>query len=178
VLHDPDWTTARRIVDVIAGRWGNTAEAIQPSVVRVHIPQKFATAQGHAEFISELESLTIEPDGAARVVINEKTGTIVAGQYVTIAPVAVAHGGITVRIETTPIISQPAPLSQGETVVARESSIAVDQELAQVVYLPPSSNIQDVAESLNAIGATPSDIIAIFQALKEAGALRAQLIIL
>ena len=178
VLHDPDWTTARRVVDAIVGRWGGTAEAVQPSVVRVGIPPAYETAQGRAEFISELESLTIEPDGAARIVINEKTGTIVAGQYVTIAPVAVAHGGITVRIETTPVISQPAPLSTGETVVASESNIAVDDEAAQVVLLPASSNIQDVAESLNAIGATPRDIIAIFQALKEAGALRAELIIL
>jgi flagellar P-ring protein precursor FlgI len=178
VLHDPDWTTARRVVDAIAGRWGGTAEAIQPSLVRVGIPASYATTEGRAEFISELESLTIEPDEAARVVINEKTGTIVAGQYVTIAPVAVAHGGITVRIETTPVISQPAPLSAGETVVAKESSIAVEEETAQVIYLPPSSNIQDVAESLNAIGATPGDIIAIFQALKEAGALRAELVIL
>jgi flagellar P-ring protein precursor FlgI len=178
VIHDPDWTTARRIVDAIVDRWGSAAEAVQPSLVRVGIPPKYTSSQGRAEFISELESVTIEPDGAARVVINEKTGTIVAGQYVTIAPVAVAHGGITVRIETTPVVSQPAPLSQGETVVANESSISVEDETAQVVYLPTSSNIQDVAQSLNAIGATPRDIIAIFQALKEAGALRAQLVIL
>jgi flagellar P-ring protein precursor FlgI len=178
VLHDPDWTTAKRVVDAISSRWGGSAEASQPSVVRVQIPPGYDDIQGRAEFISELESMTIEPDVAARVVINEKTGTIVAGEYVTVAPVAVAHGGITVRIETTPVVSQPAPLSQGETVVEKESSIAVDDEMAQVVYLPPSSNIQDVAESLNAIGATPRDIIAIFQALKEAGALRAELIIL
>ncbi len=178
VLNDPDWTTARRVADRIIEQWGGSAEAIQPSVVRVYIPQGHETNQARAQFISELESLTIEPDNAARVVINEKTGTIVAGQYVTIAPVAVAHGGITVRIETTPVISQPEPFSKGETVVANESNIKVEDEDAQVVYLPPSSNIQDVAESLNAIGATPRDIIAIFQALKQAGALRAELVIL
>ncbi|GAB4317059.1 MAG: flagellar basal body P-ring protein FlgI [Candidatus Zixiibacteriota bacterium] len=178
ILHDPDWTTARRMADAIAERWGSVAQATQPAIVQVEIPAGYTGAQGRAEFISELESMSVEPDAAARVVINEKTGTIVAGQFVTIAPVAVAHGGITVQIETSPVISQPAPLSQGETVVANESSIQVTHEDARVVYLPSSSNIQDVAESLNAIGASPSDIIAIFQALKRAGALRAELIIL
>lgn len=178
ILHDPDWTTARRMADAIAERWGAIAQASQPAIVQVEIPPGYDGTQGRAEFISELESMVVEPDAAARVVINEKTGTIVAGQFVTIAPVAVAHGGITVQIETSPVISQPAPLSQGETVVEQESSIQVTQEDARVVYLPSSSNIQDVAESLNAIGASPSDIIAIFQALKRAGALRAELVIL
>lgn len=178
VLHDPDWTTARRIADAVTRKWGSAAEARQPSVVKIEIPPGYSGTHGRAEFISELEAIEIMPDAAARVVINEKTGTIVAGEYVTIAPVAVAHGGITVQITATPVISQPAPLSQGETVSTTQSDITVTDDNAQVVYLPASSNIQDVAASLNAIGATPRDIIAIFQALKQAGALRAELIIL
>lgn len=179
VLHDPDWTTARRIADAVASKWGSHAEARQPSVVRIEIPPGYSDTQGRAQFISELEAVDITPDAAARVVINEKTGTIVAGEYVTIAPVAVAHGGITVQISSTPVISQPAPLSEnGETVSTTRQDITVTDSDAQVVYLPASSNIQDVAQSLNAIGATPRDIIAIFQALKQAGALRAELIIL
>ena len=115
----------------------------------------------------------------ARVVINEKTGTIVAGQFVTISPVAIAHGDITVQIETQPVISQPAPLSpKGETVNEKVSTVSVTEKDARVILLPATTNIQEVAESLNAIGATPRDIIAIFQALKQAGALRAELIIL
>lgn len=179
VLQDPDWTTAHRIAEVISQRWGSVAEADQPAVVSVSIPTGYSEPQQRAQFISELEALTIEPDVAARVVINEKTGTIVAGQNVTIAPVAVAHGDITVQIETHPVISQPAPLSQGGTTVnEKESSVNVVEKDARVVLLPASTNIQQVAESLNAIGATPRDIIAIFQALKQAGALRAELIIL
>ena len=179
VLQDPDWTTARRVADVISQRWGSVAEADQPAVVKVSIPAEYADPQKRAEFISELEALTIEPDVAARVVINEKTGTIVAGQFVTISPVAIAHGDITVQIETQPVISQPAPLSpKGETVNEKVSTVSVTEKDARVILLPATTNIQEVAESLNAIGATPRDIIAIFQALKQAGALRAELIIL
>jgi len=179
VLQDPDWTTARRVADVISQRWGSVAEADQPAVVKVSIPAEYADPQKRAEFISELEALTIEPDVVARVVINEKTGTIVAGQFVTISPVAIAHGDITVQIETQPVISQPAPLSpKGETVNEKVSTVSVTEKDARVILLPATTNIQEVAESLNAIGATPRDIIAIFQALKQAGALRAELIIL
>ncbi len=178
VLQDPDWTTARRVADAVNQRWPAVAEAEQPSVVKVATPSVYADPKMRAEFISELEALTIEPDVVARVVINEKTGTIVAGQNVTIAPVAVAHGDITVQIETRPVISQPAPLSKGETVVEKESVVSVTDSTARVILLPETTNIQQVAESLNAIGATPRDIIAIFQALKQAGALRAELIIL
>jgi flagellar P-ring protein precursor FlgI len=157
----------------------SVAEADQPVVVKVSIPAEYADPQRRAEFISELEALTIEPDVAARVVINEKTGTIVAGQFATISPVAIAHGDITAQIETQPVISQPAPLSpKGETVNEKVSTVSVTEKDARVILLPATTNIQEVAESLNAIGATPRDIIAIFQALKQAGALRAELIIL
>ncbi|HUU44623.1 MAG TPA: flagellar basal body P-ring protein FlgI [Acidobacteriota bacterium] len=178
VLHNPDWTTAHRMAEVIRAQWGEVADARQPSLVSVAIPDEYKDVSGRARFIAELESLEVEPDQAARVVINEKTGTIVAGEHVSIAPVAIAHGGITVEIQSIPVISQPAPFSDGETVVAQESGITVQDETAHVVYIPGTGTIKDVAESLNAIGATPRDMIAIFQALKEAGALRAELIIL
>ncbi|MEW5701246.1 MAG: flagellar basal body P-ring protein FlgI [Candidatus Zixiibacteriota bacterium] len=177
-LLDPDWTTAQRVAAVIAKRWGPIAEVSGPASVRVSLPADYAATQSRAAFIAELESLSVEPDDVARVVINEKTGTIVAGQHVSIAPVAIAHGGITVQIQSQPVISQPAPLSQGQTVVETQSAITVSDEEAHVVSLPGSTTIQEVAESLNAIGATPRDIIAIFQALREAGALRAELVIL
>jgi flagellar P-ring protein precursor FlgI len=114
----------------------------------------------------------------ARVVINEKTGTIVAGEHVTIAPAAIAHGTITVNISSRPIISQPNAFSSGETVVAQESRLQVTDEKARVVHLDGSVYLSDVAKALNKIGATPRDIIAIFQALKQAGALRSELVIL
>jgi flagellar P-ring protein precursor FlgI len=178
ILHSPDWTTAHRMAEAIRTRWGDIAEARQPSVITVMIPDSCQAAVERAQFIAALEAVEIEPDQAARVVINEKTGTIVAGEHVSIAPVAIAHGGITVEIQNLPVISQPAPFSDGETVVEQESGITVEEESAHVVYVPGTGTIKDVAESLNAIGATPRDIIAIFQALKEAGALRAELVIL
>ena len=130
------------------------------------------------KFISDIGLLQVVPDSPARVVINERTGTIVAGQHVTIEPVAIAHGTITVSIRSRPVISQPAPFSTGETVVTRESTIDVSEEKARVVNLKRSVHLLDIANALNRIGATPRDIIAIFQALKQAGALRSELIIL
>jgi flagellar P-ring protein precursor FlgI len=112
------------------------------------------------------------------VVINEKTGTIVAGEHVTIAPVALAHGNITINIKSRPVISQPNSFSEGETVVTNESQVTVHDEIARVVEFPEIVTISQVAQALNSIGAAPRDIIAIFQALKEAGALRAELVLL
>ncbi len=118
------------------------------------------------------------PDNNARVVINEKTGTIVAGKHVTVEPVAIAHGTITVDIQSKPVISQPEPFSGGETIYTQESRININDEKARVVHLKGAVYISDVAKALNNIGATPRDIIANFKALKKAGALRAELIIL
>jgi flagellar P-ring protein precursor FlgI len=118
------------------------------------------------------------PDNTARVVINEKTGTIVAGEHVTIEPVAIAHGTITVNIQSRPIVSQPQPFSQGETMVVQEPYINVAEENARVYQMKGAVYLSDVANALNKMGVTPRDIIAIFQALKQAGALRAELVIL
>jgi flagellar P-ring protein precursor FlgI len=114
----------------------------------------------------------------AKVVINEKTGTIVAGQHVTIAPVALAHGNLTINIQSSPVISQPNAFSNGETVVTSQSRVTVEEEIARVVKLPEVVTISQIATALNSIGATPRDIIAIFQALKETGALRAELVLM
>ena len=130
------------------------------------------------KFVSDVGLMRIIPDNPARVVINEKTGTIVAGENVTIDPVAIAHGTITVNIQSTPIISQPDPFSGGETVVTQETFLSVNQENARVTHMKGAVNLADIAKALNKIGATPRDIIAIFQALKQAGALRAELVIL
>ncbi len=142
------------------------------------IPDSLSHLVYRTKFISDIGLLTIVPDNTARVVINEKTGTIVAGQHVTIEPVAIAHGTITVNIQSSPIISQPEPFSTGETIVTQESRISINDETARVVHLKRTVYLSDVAKALNKIGATPRDIIAIFQALKQAGALRAELVIL
>jgi flagellar P-ring protein precursor FlgI len=116
--------------------------------------------------------------GVAGLSANEKTGTIVAGKHVKIDPVAIAHGTITVKIQSRPIISQPEPFSEGETIVAQEPYLSVEDENARVVHLKSAVYLSDIAKALNKIGATPRDIISIFQALKQAGALHAELVVL
>jgi len=177
-LYNPDFTTADRLKDRINDVFPGSAYPIDQSTVELTVPDSMQMKSGWVEFVSTVENLRVEPDIPARVVINEKTGTIVAGEHVSIAPVALAHGTITIAVKSIPIISQPAPFSKGETVRAKESFIEVEDEVARVVAMEERTNISEVAAALNGIGATPRDIIAIFQALKQAGALRAELIIL
>ncbi|UCE24843.1 MAG: flagellar basal body P-ring protein FlgI [Candidatus Zixiibacteriota bacterium] len=177
-LRDPDFTTSHRIAERINIKYGMTAFALNGGTVRVMVPDSLSHPLNRTQFISDIGLLSIVPDSPARVVINEKTGTIVAGEHVTIEPVAIAHGTITVNIESTPLISQPEPFSAGETVLTQESRISVNDETARVVHLKRSVYLSDIANALNKIGATPRDIIAIFQALKQAGALRSELVIL
>lgn len=177
-LHHPDATTSHRVAERINIKYGLVAYPVDGGAVRIVVPDTLMHPTLRMRFISDIGHLEVVPDQAARVVINEKTGTIVAGQFVKIEPVAIAHGTITVSIQSRPIISQPGPFSEGETVVTSESSIAVQQDVARVVKLDASVYLSDVANALNRIGATPRDIIAIFQALKQAGALQADLVIM
>jgi flagellar P-ring protein precursor FlgI len=121
----------------------------------------------------------VQPDTTARVVINERTGTVVVGHGVTLGPAAVAHGSISVRISTQYDVSQPSPLSKnGQTVVVPQEQVEVRESTARLVNLGEGATLEAVTHALNALGATPRDIIAILQALKAAGALRAELVIL
>ncbi|MCK4302120.1 MAG: flagellar basal body P-ring protein FlgI [candidate division Zixibacteria bacterium] len=177
-LHNPDFTTASRVAERINIKYGLTAFATDGGTVKVVVPDSLSYPSTRTRFIADIGQLQVVPDNPARVVINEKTGTIVAGQHVTIDPVAIAHGTITVSIQSTPVISQPAPFSAGETVVTQQSRIDVKAEKARVIHMKGAVYLSDIAKALNKIGATPRDIIAIFQALKQVGALRSELIIL
>jgi len=177
-LNDPDVTTAHRIAQRINIKYGLTAYSLNGGTVKVVIPDSLMHPSLRMKFISDVGQLQIVPDNTAKVIINEKTGTIVAGEHVTIEPVAIAHGTITVNVQSRPIISQPLPYSEGETIVTQESQISVDEENARVVHMKGAVYLSDIAKALNTIGATPRDIIAIFQALKQAGALHAELVIL
>lgn len=177
-LINPDLTTSHRVAERINIKYGNVAYPVDGGTVRVLIPDTLMYPTMRAKFLSDVGHLLVVPDNIARVVINEKTGTIVAGQHVTIEPVAVAHGTITVNIQSRPIISQPEPFSDGTTVVTSQPQISVDAQNARVVHLKQTVRLSDIARALNKIGATPRDIIAIFQALKQVGALRAELVIL
>lgn len=177
-LREPDLNTANRIAERINLRYGTTAYAIDGGTVTVQVPDSVMDPTLRPRFLAEIAQLQVVPDNVARIVINERTGTIVAGKFVSIEPVAIAHGTITVSIQSRPVISQPDPLSRGETISTTEPTIVVDQQQARVVELAESVNLADIASALNKIGATPRDIVAIFQALKQAGALRAELVIL
>lgn len=177
-LLNPDYTTASRIVDKINLQYGLTAYAVDEATVRIQVPDSLAHPNDRIKFISTVGRLRVSPDAVAKVVINEKTGTIVAGEHVSISPVALAHGNIIINVRTTPVISQPNAFSDGETVVTSQSTLTVEEDIARVVRLPEIVTISQIATALNSIGATPRDIIAIFQALKQTGALRAELVLM
>jgi flagellar P-ring protein precursor FlgI len=130
------------------------------------------------EFIAELEKLTVERDGRNRVVVNEKTGSIVMGKEVRIAPVAILHGALTVEVRTELTVSQPESFSQGSTVVAPQAAVAVKEEKARNVVLDPGASVDDLVRALMAVGSTARDVIAILQSLVAAGALDAELEVL
>lgn len=174
-LHDTDFTTARRVVDTINGRFSHgTAAALDGRVIQLRAPM---SDNQRVTFISQIEELEVAPaQGTAKVIINARTGSVVMNQMVSLEPSAVAHGNLSVIINTQPIVSQPGPFSQrGETVVVPQSQIEVRTEEGNLMLLPNSANLADVVKALNAIGATPQDLLAILQALKAAGSLRAEL---
>jgi flagellar P-ring protein precursor FlgI len=176
-VREPDFITASRIAQVINARLGGTpARALDPGTVTLEVPQKFQNAV--PELMAEIETLAVESDAVARVVINERTGTVVVGGQVRLGSAAVAHGNLSVRISTRLTASQPPPFSSGETVVIPNQQVEVREGTAQLVTLPEGATIEGVVGALNALGASPRDIIAIVQALKAAGALRAEIVIL
>lgn len=179
MLFHPDYTTASRISEAITSAFGDIeAVALDPALVRVTVPEEVRQNGGVVGFIARVETTRVHPDVAAIVVINEKTGTIVAGDNVTIGAVAIAHGGLSIEIRAWPVISQPPSFSAkgtGHTVVTEDSRVEAGIEQSRLVAFEESPSVAEVARALNALGVSPRDIIAIFQALKEAGALRAQI---
>lgn len=176
-LREPDYSTASRVAQAINTHLGEDAARVDdPGSVTLKVPAKFRTIV--PELMASLEVLPVETDVVARVVINERTGTVVVGGAVKIGPAAVAHGNLSVRITTRLTASQPAPFSSGETVVIPNSQVDVREGTAKLVALQEGTTLDAVAAALNTLGASPRDIIAIVQALKAAGALRAEIVIL
>lgn len=176
-LRETDFTTASRMTDAINGYFGEgTARSLDSRTVQVQKPQAYTGDL--VTFIADLERIEIEPDTPARIVLNERTGTIVMGQEVRISTVAVSHGNLNLVISESIAVSQPDPLSDGVTVVAPVTTIDMFEDEGNLVVLEMGVNIGEIAKALNAIGATPRDLIAIFQAIKAAGALHGELIIL
>jgi flagellar P-ring protein precursor FlgI len=173
-LEASDFQTARRVAQAINRRFGDgAARALDGRTVEVKAPMD---ANARVSFIAEMEELPLENSvPAAKVVINARTGSIVLNQAVTLGACAIAHGNLSVSISTTPAVSQPAPLSGGQTVVTEKSNIQIKQEPGILIQVPASPLLSDVVRALNALGATPQDLLAILQAIKAAGALNAEL---
>lgn len=179
LLRNPDYTTASRIAEALNIEFGEeVAKVVDAGTVETVTPSVFKGYPSTMEFIARAEAVTIEPDVPARVVINERTGTVVVGDRVRISTVAIAHGSLTISVTTTPQVSQPPPLSAGETVATSRPEITVDQPQASMMVVDNPPGVGEIAGALNALGVTPRDIVAIFQALKRSGALQAELIII
>lgn len=173
-LEASDFQTARRVAEVINRRFGDgVARALDGRTVDVLAP---VDPNARITFIAEMEELPLERSiGAAKVVINSRTGSVVLNQAVTLGPCAIAHGNLSVSISSTPVISQPGPLSAGQTVVTEKANIQIKQEPGILIQLPAAPQLSEVVRALNALGATPQDLLAILQAIKAAGALNAEL---
>ncbi|MET0962592.1 MAG: flagellar basal body P-ring protein FlgI [Noviherbaspirillum sp.] len=173
-LNDSDFSTASKVVEAVNRRFGpDTAAAQDGRVIRVRTP---ASSDERVTFLGALESLNVTPAlTAAKVIMNARTGSVVMNQSVTLDACAVSHGNLSVVINTDNQASQPAPLSGGQTVVVQNAQIEIKKEAGQVVLLKQSASLADVVKALNAIGATPQDLLAILQAMKASGSLRAEL---
>ncbi len=195
-LDNPDFTTAVRVRDAINKRFGqDLVTTVDSGTLKMQIPEDFR--EHVVEMVATLEILEVTPDIAAKVVLNEKTGTVVIGENVKISTVAIAHGNLSIQIKENIIISQPSPLAPappegatteqleledgvvtapgGQTVVAPETEVSGQEEMNRLLVIPTGSTIGELVRALNAIGVTPRDLITIFQSIKAAGALHAEL---
>ena len=176
-LSRPDFTTAMNMAKTINDLFGQgTAYALDASSIRVTAPRD---ANQRVTFLSIIENLEVIPgDESAKVVINSRTGTIVIGQNVKVHPVAVTHGSLTVSIKNNLAVSQPNGLSDGDTVVVPDTEINIDQEKNKMFIMGPAVTLDDIVTAVNEIGAAPGDLMAILEALKQAGALEAELVVI
>lgn len=176
-LHRSDFTTAKRVVDAINSTFGpKTATALDGGSIQVTAPRD---SSDRVLFVSVLENLEIQQgQAAARVIINSRTGTIVVGQNVKVMPAAVSHGNLTVSISESAEVSQPSPLSDGKTVVVPKSDVSAEQENRRMFMFKPGTSLEDIVRAVNRVGVAPGDLMAILEALRQAGALRAEIVVI
>jgi flagellar P-ring protein precursor FlgI len=177
-LNTSDFTTASRVVAVVNNKFkAPVAVSNDPGSVTLTIPDVYINRA--VEFVAALETLEVKPDVQAKVVLNERTGTIVMGESVRISTVAITHGSLSLVIKETPLVSQPAPLSKGgETKIVPRTELKVEEENRRLMVMQEGASIGDVVRALNLLGVTPRDLISILQAVKAAGALQADLSII
>jgi flagellar P-ring protein precursor FlgI len=176
LLRSPDHSTAQAISKAINERFPKAAVARDAGTVHVCVPEN--SLDNVVGFVGDIGLLEIMPDAPARVVINERTGTIVAGEHVKIGTVAISHGSLHMTTTETAQVSQPLPFSGGETVVVPRTTVDAEEEGGKMQIVQRTTTVADVARGLNALGATPRDLISIFQNLKQSGALHAELVML
>ena len=171
-LRNPDFTTARRIADAVNTRFPGAAAAENPTIVSIRPP----AGQDMTSFMAQVENLSVQPDNAAKVVIDEVAGVIVMGENVRVSTVAIAQGNLTITVTESPAVSQPAPFSRGETAVVPQTAVSVEEEKGkQFLTLQNGASLATLVSGLNALGVTPRDMISILQTIKAAGALQADI---
>jgi len=173
-LRNPDFTTARRVADAINGAvGGGSARATNPGAVVVQRPAAFEGDM--VDLLTRIESLPIDPDLPAKIVIDETSGIVVMGDNVRVSTVAIAQGSLTISVSEQPSVSQPAPFSQGQTAVVPQSEVTVDEESGGLAMIRGGVALKDLVDGLNALGVSPRDMISILQALKASGAIQAEI---
>jgi len=173
LLHEGDFTTASRLASLINSCLkSDLAIPLDNRAVEILVPELYR--RNIVDFITRIENEKLEIDRVAKVVLNEKTGTLIFGKEVKIAPVTIVHGSLTVQVGTEFAISQPGPFSAGRTEVVPNQTVEVSEQLAESVTIPEGASIEEIIQGLNAIGATPRDVLAIIQAIKAAGALQSE----
>lgn len=176
-LHQPDFTTAKQVTDEINRIFGKgVAYALDAGSIQVAAPQD---ASQRVTYLSVLENIKVKTaQSSAKVIINSRTGTIVIGQNVVLSPAAITHGSLSVTIAENPQVSQPEPFAQGQTVVTPKSKISVDQEKNRMFVFNPGVTLEELVRAVNQVGVAPGDLMAILEALKQAGALQAELVVI
>lgn len=174
VMNNPDFTTAHRLVSSINKRMGeNIAQARDLSTIQIAVPEEY---QGRiVDFVAAIETVDVNPDARAKVIVNERTGTVVMGDNVRVSTVAIAHGSLSIKITEEPQVSQPTPFSGGVTTVTPQTGVTVEEGGQRLVMLPKGTTIGDLVSALNAIGVAPRDLVVILQCIKRTGALYADL---
>jgi len=176
ILESPDYTTAQRIAEVINFNQGpDAARAITAAEVRVQVPEDYR--ERLTEFLSGIERLPVHPDQRARIVVDERTGTVVMGEDVRISTLALAHGSLTIQVTEIERVSQPEAFGEGTTTAFSETGVSAQEESRELAVIEEGVSLGEVVRSLNAIGVTPRDLIAILQSMRTLGVLQAELII-
>ncbi len=172
-LLNPDFVTAARAAAAISKSYLGAAQAIDAATIRVYVTSRYRNDL--VDLVARLESLDVTPDEVAKVIVEERTGTIVLGSQVRISPVAISSGGLIIKVQTTTTVSQPSALSSGSTQVVRNSTVSANEQKAKTVVFDQGTTLGQLVRALNALGVTPRDLISILQNIKAAGALNAQL---